>query len=649
MVPMEADRDQPQISLNMIGKQGGIINEKIKMNHMKKILNSVIVLAVVAACMIPVGCQKENKVVTLNAQIDNSGSSKVYINNVTPCWVNGDGIFINTSGSYTISSASSNTAVIQNVSESSPYRAVYPASIVTSTSTDISSSSSVSVTLPRTQYYTETTDGNQVVPVPMGAYLTSGTMLQFHNICSLVKVNITNGLSDNSEFTLSGIEMVAASATLSGAGTATVEESSSTIEMDTWSETSTTTAKAVTLSFIDTSNAEIVSGASTIANGSTKSFYIICPPFSTAQTVTFQLLVGNQYFAKFELGNKSLSANSIANVNLTVTSLQLLSDLFTVNSSGSQVQFSKGNLQWSYTGGGSSATTHSTATTSTTGYNSGTFRFAEHQYDVIGANAGNTSDETARTSTSNSSWIDLFNYGTSGYDDKYPYSLSEYENSNIAGTNYDWGVFNAILNGTNTDAAGTWRTPTSNEWAYVITSRAVGSTNKTSTINGVANVSYAKATVNGVCGLLLFPDVFVWPPQVDHYPLFNVNSADFSSTVYTLTEWQALEEMNVIFLPATGHRKSESTTVEFVVNRGLYWSSSYRSSSSGSKAGHGGNSSSSKAVALIFQFKDPDSNHQGNTSGSDSGSNAQAGEPGDCNMGRAVRLVKDASSTSSAK
>lgn len=627
------NRDQPQISLNTIGKQGGIINEKNMMNYMKKILNSVIVLAVIAACMIPAGCQKENKVVTLNAKIDNTGSSKVYINNITPYWVDGDGIFINTSGSYTISSASSNTAVIQNVNESSPYRAVYPASIVTST--DISSSSSVSVTLPRTQYYAETTDGNQVVPVPMGAYLTSGTMLQFHNICSLVKVNITNGLSGNSEFTLSGIEMVAASATLSGAGTATVEESSSTIEMETWSETSTTTAKAVTLSFINTSNEEIVSGASTIANGSTKSFYIICPPFSTAQTVTFQLLVGNQYFAKFELENKSLSANSIANVNLTVTSLQLLSDLFTVNSSGSQVQFSKGNLQWSYTGGGSSATTHSTATT---GYTSGTFRFAENQYDVIGANAGNTSNENARISTSNSSWIDLFNYGTSGYNSKYPYSLSAYNNSSIASTNYDWGVFNAILNGTNIDAAGTWRTPTSNEWAYVITSRAVGSTNKTSTINGVANVSYAKATVNGVCGLLLFPDVFVWPPQVDHYPLFNVNSADFSSTVYNLTEWQALEEMNVIFLPATGHRKSGSTTVEFVVNRGLYWSSSYRSSSS-----------SSKAVALIFQFKDPDSNHQGHTSGSDSGSNAQAGEPGDCNMGRAVRLVKDATSTSSSK
>ena len=63
---------------------------------------------------------------------------------------------------------------------------------------------------------------------------------------------------------------------------------------------------------------------------------------------------------------------------------------FTINASGEKVVFSQGNLQYQ-------ASTN-------------TWRFAENQYDYIGNAAGNTSPSSSQTA-----WIDYFNWGTSGY------------------------------------------------------------------------------------------------------------------------------------------------------------------------------------------------------------------------------------------
>ncbi|MBO4575358.1 MAG: PEGA domain-containing protein, partial [Bacteroidales bacterium] len=99
--------------------------------------------------------------------------------------------------------------------------------------------------------------------------------------------------------------------------------------------------------------------------------------------------------------------------------------VFSVSSS-KKVQFSKGNLQYQ-------------ASTKT-------WRFAEHQWDVIG-------EANKNISSSYSGWIDLFGWGTSGYNGKNPWMISttstDYGNGerDIAGTNYDWGVNNTILNG----------------------------------------------------------------------------------------------------------------------------------------------------------------------------------------------------------
>ena len=126
-------------------------------------------------------------------------------------------------------------------------------------------------------------------------------------------------------------------------------------------------------------------------------------------------------------------------VELDTTPEKQLNGIFSVGKY-SKVYFSQGNLQYR-------------ATTDT-------WRFAENQWDYIGEGNKNISYKY-------DGWIDLFGYGTSGYDYKYkPYTLKISDNDgldeDITGTNYDWGVYNAISNGGK--EAGISRVLSKREW-----------------------------------------------------------------------------------------------------------------------------------------------------------------------------------------
>lgn len=139
-----------------------------------------------------------------------------------------------------------------------------------------------------------------------------------------------------------------------------------------------------------------------------------------------------------------------------------------------QVRFSQGNLQYQ-------ASTN-------------TWRFAEHQYDIIGNGNENISPTY-------SGWIDLFGLGTSGYNNKYPYITSrlnaDYVDGDIANSNYDWGVYigNSIING----ASSSWRTLTNEEWKYLFDTRSDAASKRGHTI------------VHGVTGMVLLPDSWTLP------------------------------------------------------------------------------------------------------------------------------------------
>ena len=231
-------------------------------------------------------------------------------------------------------------------------------------------------------------------------------------------------------------------------------------------------------------------------------------------------------------------------------------------SSTDYVVFSPGNLQWSATNGGNIATTHVVAGNGTA---AGTWRFASNQWDMIGSANGNIS-------STDTGWIDLFGWGTSGYSNKYPYMTSitstDYGNGNnsIAGTNYDWGAYNAIYNPKTqtTDAPGTWRTLTKDEWVYLLNTRPTAS-----------SIRYAKATVCGIVGLIIVPDNC----SNTYYPLTNVNTAGaaYTSNIIGATDWAKMENVGCVFLPAAGYR--DGTSVFSVGSYGSYWSATYNDSS----------------------------------------------------------------------
>ena len=206
-----------------------------------------------------------------------------------------------------------------------------------------------------------------------------------------------------------------------------------------------------------------------------------------------------------------------------------LSGIFTVGN-GKQVRFSQGNLQYQ-------------ASTDT-------WRFAAHQYDCIGSTNTNIS-------LFYQGWVDLFGWGTSGYNDVKPWLIDyDMEAASITGTKYDWGLNNAISNGGN--KAGLWHLLTIDQWEYIVNQRS-GS-------------RFAKATVADVRGLMLLPDK--WSDTT--YALQGINdaTAGYESNSINANDFaNKLEANGVVFLPCAGLR--EGTTVNYVNGFGRYWSSTY--------------------------------------------------------------------------
>ena len=179
-------------------------------------------------------------------------------------------------------------------------------------------------------------------------------------------------------------------------------------------------------------------------------------------------------------------------------------------SSTKQVWFSQGNLQY-----------QANSTDATEAPYTGVWRFAEHQYDMIGSGNANISE-------SYTGWIDLLGWGTGNN----PTNSST--NSNDYSTFTDWGI-NAISNGGNT--ANQWRTLTKDEWAYLLENHTKG-----------------WSTVNGVNGYVIRPD--------------GISIAVAAS--YTASEWIVEEVAGSVFLPAGNSRGGKTYNTG---SWGDYWSS----------------------------------------------------------------------------
>lgn len=158
------------------------------------------------------------------------------------------------------------------------------------------------------------------------------------------------------------------------------------------------------------------------------------------------------------------------------------------------------------------------------------FRFAEHQWDTVSL------DDNKKVGADFDGWIDVFGYGTSGYMGCQPYesstNASQYPKGSIAGTNYDWGVYNPISNGGNKE--GLWRTMTGKEWRYLLRERPN------------ATKLNIKGTVNGKEGMILLPDDF-YEKRV-RIPIDSTPD-NYSTNSYSGDTWKALEEAGAVFRP----------------------------------------------------------------------------------------------------
>ena len=186
-------------------------------------------------------------------------------------------------------------------------------------------------------------------------------------------------------------------------------------------------------------------------------------------------------------------------------------------SADKKICFSSGNLQYNIAQG-----SHQCADGTT---QPGTWSFAANQWDVI-KNANENASATY------DGWIDLFPWGASGYNGKFPYlSNASYNNSffsngnsDISGTMYDWGVYNEISNG---GSYGVWRLPTAAEYEYLFTQRP-----------NALNLYKKDVAVNNVKGLVLCPDNW-----------------DLTITIlssYTQSAWESMEAQGAVFLPYGG-------------------------------------------------------------------------------------------------
>lgn len=532
---------------------------------------TLVTLASVVAAMAMTtftSCNKEEQATeftaTMEACTDIQG--KTVLSGTDLNWVAGDQIAIYGTGGNGVYSATPQTpattaafARVSGSSVSAPCRAYYPATLTTD---------GVNITLPAAQTYV----AGSMQEFPM--YAESGTStLAFRNLCGALKLHLTKANTNISTIA------VTAATPINGLFTVDYNSGNPVLTPVTGSATGTTTMLSCAT-------------AQAIDNGADFFIYLPAGNYTGLEielntddgrhcilTANTTIPVTRSQYTTINLGENDL--------NFTTPLPQgALPGLFTINDDGDQVRFSQGNLQYQ-------------ASTDT-------WRFAEHQYDYVGTQTadiggyygGNVSgSDNCNIGATYVGWIDLFGWGTGSNPTLVSTDPADYS------TFVDWGS-NAISNGGNAANSG-WRTLTSAEWAYLFNTR------DNTTNLGTANARYAKGNVNGLHGMIIFPDGYAHPSGVAAPR--NINNEYVSgwyNNNYTLTDWEAMETAGAVFFPAAGIRLL-GTSVYEAGHSGHYWSST--------PSDFGANS--------LYGFFDP----YGVSSGSLAG----------CIYGLSVRLVRD--------
>ena len=274
--------------------------------------------------------------------------------------------------------------------------------------------------------------------------------------------------------------------------------------------------------------------------------YVVMRPFKD-RDLTITASSGTKDYTK-TLSSKSYSANNFYQQGLRMEEVSSIS-YFSIGD-GTKVAFAPGNLQATWNG------------------SAWTWKFAENQWDYIGNEGGNVSLTDSSPYISKAGTVDLFGWvgassalpddeaakhgiNSSGYDD------SVYGSSTEDGLMADWSNL-SITNG----GGYTWRMLSESDWSSILTLRMTDN----------YELYWAKATVNGVNGLILLPDGW----KKSYHTLNNLGvivSFDNSGNNISESEWKTdFEAHGAVFLPAAGYRNGTE-----VLDNGeslFYWSSS---------------------------------------------------------------------------
>ena len=202
-----------------------------------------------------------------------------------------------------------------------------------------------------------------------------------------------------------------------------------------------------------------------------------------------------------------------------------------------------------------------------------TWRFADSQLDVVG-------EGNMKISPTYSGWIDLFGYGCTGYNDKYPWQTSDdpadyapSRNEGITGSEYDWGTYCDIQNG---GPKGSWHLMESYDWYYLLERRP--------NARNLATFVY----IGDLPGLVVFPDewenttgvnlVFASKGPGGEYEGIYADRREVSeNNRISKSQWKKLEKTGAVFLPAVGWRVgqgmsySTNKSIQLLRERSYYW------------------------------------------------------------------------------
>lgn len=194
----------------------------------------------------------------------------------------------------------------------------------------------------------------------------------------------------------------------------------------------------------------------------------------------------------------------------------------------------------------------------------GIWSFSDLQYRSVGV-------LNSQISPSHEGWIDLFGWGTSGWNsgatsyqpwatstDSSDYWVGGDWHNDLAGSceNADWGRYNAISNGGN--EAGMWRTLSIEEWDYLMSD------------NAVRAGKWSEATISdSYLGIIVLPDDFALPEGLSFTPGC---ANGWNTNEYEIAEWNKMELAGAVFLPAAGQREGSACSSSVVA---YYWSSTH--------------------------------------------------------------------------